>query len=73
MDIWPPGITLRDHLNIADDLKAVQLENTFPGRLDTSPWTTLTILQSMNHVFVFFRPKLFKQTLWDPLSAEKSG
>ena len=26
------------------DPMAVQLENTFPGRLDTSPWTTLTIL-----------------------------
>ena len=30
---------------------AVQLWNTFPGRLDTSPWTTLTIFESMNHVF----------------------
>ncbi len=26
------------------DPMAVKLENTFPDRLDTSPWTTLTIL-----------------------------
>ena len=30
--------------NSYGDPMAVQLENTFSGRLDTSPWTTLTIL-----------------------------